>query len=82
MNGKTKPPVLEIHTRNSAKPDRITQEDLMRLAFLQDAEWLASQAAHKAALQIASRVAHGAFVEIGEMVFDADRKMARRRKAG
>jgi len=55
----------------------VPQTALQRLADLQAAEWLASQATHKAALLIRQRIAEGASVEPGRLYFDEDLRMVR-----
>lgn len=62
-------------------PDIVKQSELRRIADLQAAEWVASQAAHKAVLRVMDRLRSGASVEPGEFYFDTDLKMARSRKA-
>jgi RNA polymerase-interacting CarD/CdnL/TRCF family regulator len=73
-----KPPVVAI--RGNAVRDVVTQSDLRALSALQSAEFAASRAMQKASLEIEARLAHGAIIEVGNLVFDDDRKMARTRK--
>jgi hypothetical protein len=57
-----------------AKP--VTQEDLKRQSGLQDAEWAADRVAQMGAEDINSRLADGAAVKPGKLMFDKRRKMA------
>jgi hypothetical protein len=74
---RKRPPIVAI--RGSHDSDLITQEELAELAVLQDAEWIASRAAQKAALSIETRIAHGAVLEGGPLDFDKQRHMVRSR---
>ena len=57
-----------------AKP--VTQEDLKRQSGLQDAEWTADRVAQMGAEKIKSRLAGGAAVNPGKLMFDKKLKMA------
>jgi hypothetical protein len=50
------------------------------LAELQAAEWRLQQAVARKAMEIDTRIAHGATVEDGPLVFDGELKMARTAK--
>jgi hypothetical protein len=75
---KRKPPVVAI--RGSHRPDLVSQDELRKLAELQAAEWRIGQSLAVMALEVQARIAHGATVEDGPLVFDRDLKMARRGK--
>jgi hypothetical protein len=75
---KRRPPVVAI--RGTAARDVVTQADLRALSALQSAEFAASRAMQKASLEIEARLAHGALLELGELTFDEERKMARTRE--
>ena len=74
-----KPPVVAI--RGTTGPDVITQNELRELAALQDAEWLASRVSQKASMDLEARIAHGATIEPGLLMWDAERNMARSQKS-
>jgi hypothetical protein len=76
---KRKPPVVAI--RGSVDRDMIGQEELCALSDLQATLWRAERMTQKAALEIETRIAHGAQVEGGVMTFDSDLKMARTKRA-
>jgi hypothetical protein len=61
-------------------PDKVTQEELKQISQLQAAEWLASQAAHKAIFAMLERLKAGAKVEEGKLYFDADLRMVRTKR--
>jgi hypothetical protein len=61
--------------------DVVKQEELERLAELQDGVWFAERAVQKFALSLEQRIAHGATVEDGKLGFDAHRSMARTKQA-
>lgn len=74
-----KPPSKVRSIAGQHEPDVITQRDLSRVAELQAAEWLAANNAHKAVLQIQARLLHGARIEPGELSFDSELRMVRRK---
>lgn len=67
---------------NASDEDFISQSELAMLSDLQKAEWIASRAAQKVALETEVRIAHGARIEPGPLRFDMKLRMARSRKAG
>lgn len=72
-----KPASKVLSIAGSYAPDKITQDELSQIAQLQAAEWLASQAAHKAVFAVLERLKSGAQVEEGSLHFDAELKMVR-----
>jgi len=73
-----KPPTI-ASISGSYKPDMITQEELRKLGDLQAAEWIAAKNTHKLALIIESRLIQGAEIEPGDLTFDRELGMMRRR---
>jgi hypothetical protein len=77
---KRKPPVVAI--KGTVRPDLVTQTDLTEIAELQASVWQVERAVHLAVERLRNRVFQGATVEDGELVFDWELKMVRRRKTG
>lgn len=77
-----KPPRRVVSIKGGHLDDVVTQEQLADLSQLQQAEWIASRLAQKAALEIEARIKEGAVIEHGPLGFDERLRMVRSRKAG
>jgi hypothetical protein len=80
MSPKRKPPVVAI--KGSARPDIITQQELVAIGDLQASVWQVERAVHLAVERLRARLFQGASLEDGPLVFDQELKMVRRRKTG
>lgn len=82
MSPRRKPPRRVLSIRGDFAPDVVTQAQLQEAADLQATAWLAEKQARECVQGLERRIMHGAAVEPGEMTFDRDLQMARRRKDG
>jgi len=75
-----KPVKRVLSIRGEFAPDRVTQEQLREAADLQATAWLAEKQAREYVQQLEARLLQGADIEPGEMTFDRELQMARRRR--
>ena len=73
-----KPPVRAI--AGDFRPDIIRQAELKQLSLLQASEYLATNATRRLAFRLQARIAQGASVEEGALLFDQELGMARGRE--